>query len=38
MRHQNGDVFVFSVTNVTLSGYLYSPSDNVETSDSIAVP
>jgi alkaline phosphatase len=34
----SGDVFMFSVTNVTLSGCIYSPNDNVETTDSIAVP
>jgi len=35
---KTGDVFMFTVTNVSLTGYIYSPSDNVETSDSIAVP
>jgi alkaline phosphatase len=35
---KTGDVFMFTVTNVSLTGYIYSPGDNVETSDSIAVP
>jgi alkaline phosphatase len=34
---KSGDIFMFSVTNVTLSGYTYSPNENVETTDSIVV-
>lgn len=35
---KSGDVFTFAVANVSLSGYLYTPAQNVETQDSVAVP
>jgi hypothetical protein len=34
----SGDVFEFTVTNLTLAGYSYDSASNVETSDSAAVP
>ena len=35
---KSGDVFRFVVTSVSLTGYSYSSSANVETENSIAVP
>jgi len=35
---KSGDTFMFMVTDIVASGYIYDESSNVETSDSIAVP
>ncbi|MFO1485586.1 MAG: PKD domain-containing protein [Verrucomicrobiaceae bacterium] len=37
-RTKNRGTFTFTVTGITLSGYSYAPSRNVETSDSISTP
>jgi PKD repeat protein len=37
-RTKNRGTFTFTVTGITLSGYTYSATRNVETSDSIATP
>ncbi len=37
-RPRSGTTFTFTVTDVVLSGWVYDPASNVETSDSIAVP
>lgn len=37
-RTRNRGTFTFNVTGITLSGYSYKPSQNVETQDSIATP
>lgn len=37
-KKKNGGTFIFTVTNVVLSGAIYSPGDNVETENSITVP
>ena len=34
----SGDVFTFTVDNVSKIGFLYEPEANVETSDSVAIP
>lgn len=38
VRTKNRGTFTFTVTGITLSGYAYAPTRNVETSDSIATP
>jgi PKD repeat protein len=38
LRTKNRGTFTFNVTGITLSGYTYSTTRNVETSDSIATP
>jgi hypothetical protein len=35
---KSGDTFMFVVTDIVASGYIYDESSNVETSDSISVP
>ncbi len=35
---RSGDIFMFVVTDIIASGYIYDESGNVETSDSIAIP
>ncbi|MHC4641080.1 MAG: DNRLRE domain-containing protein [Planctomycetota bacterium] len=35
---KSGDTFMFVVTDIIASGYIYDESSNVETSDSIAIP
>lgn len=37
-RTKTRGTFTFTVTGITISGYTYSPTRNVETSDSIATP
>ena len=37
-RTRTRGTFTFTVTGITLSGYTYAPTRNVETSDSIATP
>lgn len=37
-RTRSRGTFTFSVTGITLSGYTYMPSQNIETQDSIATP
>ena len=37
-RTKNRGTFTFTVTGITISGSTYSPTNNVETSDSIATP
>jgi hypothetical protein len=37
VKAKSGDTFTFVVTDVVLSGYVYTPNINVETSDSISL-
>jgi hypothetical protein len=37
-RTKNRGTFTFTITGITLSGYTYAPTRNVETGDSIATP
>jgi len=37
-KAKSGDVFVFEVTDVVLSGYVYDPAHNKETRDVMSVP
>ncbi|NQT84096.1 hypothetical protein HQ563_13805, partial [bacterium] len=36
-KAKSGETFTFTVTDVVLTGFVYDPSDNVETTDSIPV-
>ena len=37
-KKKNGGTFIFTVTNVVASGYIYNEDLNAETEDSITVP